>query len=162
MRALDLRDAAGPYLEPDKTTLAAYLDRWLDHMRSLEVSPRTHERYCQIARKNVVPAMGGVILSKLRPAQISLAYANALTSGRRDGKGGLAPTTVIYMHRLIKHALAQAVRWEVIGKNPADAVDPPKAERGRMSTYDMEQTADLLEKSSRGSRLFIPVMLAVL
>src|ERR1700688_3592025 len=88
-------------------------------------SPRTHERYVEIVRKNIVPALGAVFLSKLRPAQISAAYSKALASGRRDGKGGLAPTTVVYMHRLIKQALGQAVRWELLARNAADAVDPP-------------------------------------
>jgi hypothetical protein len=99
----------GTYLEPSKTTFAEFLERWLDHAKA-QVSPRTHERYCQIIRKNIVPLLGAILLSRLRPAQISAAYSNALESGRRDGKGGLAPTTVVYMHRLIKQALGQAVR----------------------------------------------------
>ena len=49
------------------------------------------------------------------------------------------------MHRLIKHALAQAVRWELIGRNPADAVEPPKIERTALTTFDMAQTAELIE-----------------
>ena len=106
----------GTYLEPSKTTVAQFLERWLDHVKS-QVSPRTHERYCEIVRKNIVPALGAVFLNKLRPAQISAAYSKALASGRRDGKGGLAPTTVVYMHRLIKQALGQAVRWELLARN---------------------------------------------
>ena len=85
----------GTYLEPSKTTFAQFLERWLDHVKS-QISPRSHERYCEIVRKNIIPALGGVFLNKLRPAQISGAYSKALASGRRDGKGGLAPTTVVY------------------------------------------------------------------
>src|SRR5215207_4891147 len=58
----------GAYVEPGKTTLASFLDRWLEHMRS-QVSPRTHERYSEIARKNIVPLLGQVILTKPRPEQ---------------------------------------------------------------------------------------------
>jgi integrase len=105
--------------------------------------------------------LGAVLLTKLRPAQISQMYAKALASGRRNGNGGLAPTTVVYMHRLLKHALAQAVRWELLPRNPADAVDPPKVEREPMSTFDIAQTAELLE-ALRGARARIPVMLAAL
>lgn len=65
------------------------------------------------------------------------------------------------MHRLIKQALAHAVRWEIISRSPADAVDPPKIERATMSTYDMAQTAELLEVA-RGTRLLVPVILGVL
>jgi integrase len=125
------------------------------------VSPRTHERYGEIVRKNIVPLLGGVSLRTLRPTQISEAYTKALGEGRRDGTGGLAPSTVVYMHRLIKQALAHAVRWEMIARNPADAVDAPKVERGLMTTYDMEQTVELLE-AVRGTRLLVPVLLGVM
>jgi integrase len=150
----------GTYLEPNKTTVAQFLERWLDHAKS-QVSPRTYERYCEIVRKNIAPALGGIFLNKLRPAQISAAYSEALTSGRRDGKGGLAPTTVVYMHRLVKQALGQAVRWELLARNVADAVDPPKVERGSLTTYDMTQTVNLLEEL-HGSRLRLPVLLGVM
>lgn len=100
-------------------------------------------------------------LSKLKPTQIFGAYAKALISGRRDGKGGLAPTTVVYMHRLIKKALGQAVRWELLSRNVAEAVDPPKTERNALTTYDMNQTAELLE-ALRGTRLRLPVLLGVM
>jgi integrase len=152
--------SGGSYLEPNKITMVLFFERWLAHVHS-QISPKSHERYSEIIRKNIIPDLGAVPLTKLRPAQISQAYAKALAGGRRDGKGGLAPTTVVYMHRLIKQALAQAVRWELLSRNPADAVDPPKVERGAMITFDMTQTADLLE-SLRGTRVLIPVMLGAL
>jgi integrase len=65
------------------------------------------------------------------------------------------------MHRLLKQALGQAVRWQTLARNPADAVDPPKVERPTMNTYDMAQTAELLD-AVRGTRMLIPVVLGVL
>jgi hypothetical protein len=127
---------AGTYLEPDKTTLAQFMERWLENTRA-NVAPRTHERYAEIARKNIAPLIGAVMLSKLKPAQIAEAYGKALSQGRRDGKGGLSPQSVMHMHRVLKHALRQAVRWEMLHRNPADAVRPPKIEKHRMTTYDM-------------------------
>lgn len=150
----------GLYLEPAKMTVAEFLNRWLADVKA-NVSPRTHERYAEIARKNLVPLLGAVALPKLQPMQISSAYGKALTSGRRNGKGGLSPRTVLHMHRVLKQALRQAVRWQLLVRNPADAVDPPKVERHRMNTYDMGQTASLLE-AVRGTRIFIPALIAVL
>jgi hypothetical protein len=123
---------SGNYLEPAKTTLAQFLDRWLVHMQR-QISPKSHERYSEIVRKNIIPALGRVVLMKLRPAQISEAYDKALANGRADGQGGLAPASVVYMHRLLKKALAQAVRWGVLQRNPVDAVDPPQ---GRAQPHD--------------------------
>ena len=111
--------------------------------------------------RNINPFLGAVILTKLRPMQISDSYAKALSTGRRDGRGGLAPSTVRYMHVILKAAVKQAVRWQMLSRNPVDAVDPPQIERGAMTTYDLAQTADLIE-ATRGTRMTITVILAVL
>jgi hypothetical protein len=98
---------SGGYTEPSKVTVAAFLERWLEHIAS-QVAPRSHERYAELARKNLVPILGHALLTKLRPEQISTAYVKALASGRRDGGGGLSPRTVHHMHRILRQALGQA------------------------------------------------------
>jgi integrase len=129
-------------------------------MRS-QVSPRTLERYEDLAHKNIVPFIGATALTKLRPEGIAAAYAKALATGRRDGKGGLSPRTVHHMHRILKQALEHAVRWRILARNPADAVDPPKVERKKMSALDAAQTAALLAHF-RETCMFVPVLLGVL
>jgi integrase len=151
---------AGTYLEPSKTTLAQFLERWLEHIKS-QVSPKSHSRYSELARKNIVPLLGSTILTKLRAEAIDSAYAKALASGRRDGKGGLSPQTVTHMHRVLKKAIGQAVKWELLIRNPVDAASPPKAKRGKMNTYDLDQTAELIE-AMRPTRMLVPTLLAVL
>jgi integrase len=152
--------AGGSYVEPSKTPLAAYLDKWLAHIEP-SVAPRTFERYQEIARKNLVPLLGQTVLTKLRPEAISAAYTKALKTGRRDGAGGLSPRTVHHMHRILKQAIATAVRWRILPFNPLDAVDPPKVERGKMSALDAVETARLLAHF-RGTRMFVPVLLGAL
>jgi integrase len=150
----------GTYLEPAKVTVAAHMERWLEHVRP-QVSPKTFERYCGVVRGNILPALGGILLTKLQPAQISEAYAKALGNGRRDGKGGLSPASVLYMHRLLKEALAVAVsEWRLLPWNPADSIKAPKVKRKNMRALDTAETATLLE-AAREYRLFTPVMLSV-
>jgi integrase len=150
----------GTYLEPSKTTLAEYLEQWLNHVQ-MQISPRTFERYCEIVRKNIVPALGCIVLNKVQPPQISQAYTKALANGRRDGRGGLSPATVVYMHRIIRHALKQAVLWNLLHRNPADAVKPPKVERKPPDTYDTDEAVQVLE-TLRPTRMFIPTVLGML
>ena len=150
----------GSYLEPSKTTVAAFLERWLTQIEP-RVSPRTFERYQEIARKNLVPLLGQTILAKLRPDQIAAGYGKALKSGRRDGSGGLSPRTVHHMHRVLKQALATAVRWRMLSHNPVEGVDPPKVERTKMKALDPAETARLLAYF-RNTRVFVPVLLAVM
>ena len=93
----------GTHAEPTRETVAAFLERWIEHMQA-QVSPRSHERYGELCRKNLAPLLGSLALAKLQPAHISAAYAKALTSGRRDGKGGLSARTVTHMHRVLREA----------------------------------------------------------
>jgi Phage integrase, N-terminal SAM-like domain len=53
----------GGYIDPTKETVLAFLDRWLEHMQG-QVSPRSHERYVEIARKNLAPLLGALSLTK--------------------------------------------------------------------------------------------------
>ena len=151
----------GTYLEPSKTTLALFLERWLGHIKT-QVTPKSHKRYAGLVRQNIIPLLGAVHLTKLKPAQISDAYATALVGGRKDGKeGGLSPRSVGHMHRVLKQALGQAVKWQDLSRNPADAVEPPKVEWRPMQTYDLSQTAELIE-AVRDTSLLVPTLLAVL
>jgi hypothetical protein len=47
----------GTYVEPNKITLAAFLARWLDHIKS-QVSPKSYERYAGIVKQNISPRSG--------------------------------------------------------------------------------------------------------
>lgn len=153
---------SGEYVEPSKVTLAQFFERWLKHIKP-NVSPRTHERYGQIATKNICPLLGAKTLSKLQPIDISGAYAQALESGRCDGAGGLSARTVNHMHRVLFSALDQAERWKMIVRNPAALLekrDRPKIERKTVATIDAPTTATILD-AARERRLFIPLVLAV-
>ena len=150
----------GTYMEPSKTTVSEFLERWIEHMKA-QVSPRTFHRYREICTKNLCPLIGTTTLSKLKPAQLSAAYTTALSSGRRNRSGGLSPRTVHHMHTVLKSALAQAVKWELLARNPADAVDPPRVERQRLETYDVPQTATLIELM-RPTRIAMPSILAAM
>ena len=151
---------SGAYVDATRETIAAFLDRWIEHMQG-QVSPRSLERYAELCRNNIAPLLGAIPLTKLQPANISQAYAKALASGRRDGTGGLSPLTVHHMHRVLREALQQAVRWQLLARNPVDAVRPPKVERKQMQTLDAEATVVLME-AARGTNLFMPILLGVL
>jgi integrase len=68
---------------------------------------------------------------------------------------------VHHLHRVLREALHQAVGWQLLARNPADAVKPPKVERKQMQTLDAETTVALIE-AARGTNLFMPILLGVL
>ena len=64
------------------------------------------------------------------------------------------------MHRILSHALKQAVRWQLLANNPCDAVSPPRVERKQMAVMDVDGTIEMIE-AARPTPLFIPIVLGV-
>jgi integrase len=125
-----------------------------------QVSPRSHENYGAVINTNIVPLVGNVVLSKLRPDAIAAMYMTALESGRRKG-GGLSARSVCMMHRVLSQAMKQAVKWQLLAQNPCDAVSPPRVERRQMIVLDADGTAAVIE-AARSKALFMPILLGAL
>lgn len=150
----------GEFVEPSKLTVAQYLEKWLTDYAKHNVTAKTLEGYSDFIRLHLVPAIGLLPLPKLQPLHIQAYYSKALESGRRDGKGGLSGRTVLHHHRVLKEALRQAVKWQLLARNPADAVEPPRAAKREMQVLGEADTGRLIDVA-RGTRLYIPILLAV-
>lgn len=87
-------------------------------------------------------------------------YTQMLAEGRKDGKGGLSAQTALHFHRLLHKALSQAVNWQLLARNLADAVGPPRPERTEMWALDEKLTAQFF-RLSESTPLHVPVVLAV-
>lgn len=150
----------GLVADPGRLTLAEYLeDQWLSHMRT-RLEATTFERYDRAIRQHIVPELGAVKMSKLTPLHIQSFEARKLEDGRLDGKGRLSGRTVLNIHRVLSEALRQAVRWQVIPTNPAEAVQPPRQERTKLVVVDPLLAGSILA-TARGTRVEVPVILAI-
>jgi integrase len=128
LRDLTARADAGEHVRSSGLTLEAWVAEWLHLLSRGEhrgvrrrglVSPRTYERYEELLRSYVLPALGHVAVQKLTPTQIDQLYINL---ERR-----LSVTTVHHTHVALKACLAVAVRKAKLLKNPAASADPPHA-----------------------------------
>ena len=135
----------GSYIKPDKVTLGSFLDRWLQDYAWPNLSAETAQAYDIMARKHLIPALGNIPLQQLTPARVQAYYTQKLTSGRRDGKGGLSPRTVHHHHELLHVALESAVKWQLVQRNVADSVDAPKYRPKEMRTFGQESMLEFLE-----------------
>jgi integrase len=130
---------------PGKLAVGEYLQRWLEDYAKGNTAPRTFQRYDEIVRLHLIPALGAILLAKLRPQHIQAYYSKARQSGRVDGKvGGLSAQTVLHHHRLLREALHHAVRWQLLARNPADAVEAPRPQRHEMRVLTPEGVQRLL------------------
>lgn len=151
----------GAYIDPSKLTVGEYLDKWLADYAKTNVAGKTFERYQGIVRDHLKPALGAILLTKLQPLHIQAHYSDSMNGGRKDGReGGLSAQTVLHHHRVLREALNRAVKWGLLARNVADAAEPPRPEKAEVKAIDEAQAMWLVE-ASEGTRLRIPILLAV-
>ena len=135
----------GTFMKPGKTTLTEYLERWLKDYVWPNLAPRTAEGYESIIRRHLMPKLGNIHLTQLKPEHLQRYYSDRLSHGRWDGKGGLSPRSVRHHHMALHSALQHAVKWGLIQRNSADAVSPPKAQKPEIQTWDEYEIRRFLE-----------------
>jgi integrase len=128
----------GSYIEPNKTTVAQYLQRWLVECCKPSLTPRSYERYKGIIEKNLIPAIGRIRLVDLRPEHVQRHYTTMIDKG-------LAARTIRYDHIVIHGALRMAVKWQLVPRNVADAVEIPKPKHSEMQIWDSDEITKFLE-----------------
>ena len=141
------RLASRQYVSPSKLTLGEFLkDEWLPAVRG-SVRPLTFDSYEGNVRNHIVPRLGSVQLQAVSPARLNGMYA--------DLSSELSPTTIGYIHAILRRAFADAVRWNRLSLSPADGADPPRkseSSRQAMRTWSTTELRRFLE-SIRDDRL---------
>jgi integrase len=145
----------GLIFDADNLKVGEYLDRWLSDSVSDTVKATTFERYEQITRLHLKPALGRVKLKALTPAHVRSLYRDKLEAGS-------SARTVRYVHTTLHKALKQAVMDSLIPRNATEAVKPPQSSREEMHPLTPEQAKHLLQVAHEiGDRLEALYVLAI-
>lgn len=121
---------------PEHETVGAFLRRWLEIVRG-KVRPRTHKSYEQVVRIHLEPGIGRVRLAKLTPLDVSAWFE----SRHAAGVGG---RTIHYARAVLRAALNQALKWELVSRNVASLTDPPRYRAREIAPLTPEQTRKFL------------------
>jgi integrase len=160
MARLLIQIEQGLFVEPTKMSFGAYLNNWLADAKN-KLAPKTYLRYKEIVDNKIIQELGQINIEKLKPLHLQSYYSKMMDSGRMDGAGGLSPTTVLQHHRIIHKALERAVKLQILTRNVADAVEPPKKARQEIRPLTTEQVRVMLEAAERTP--FLPqIAIAVL
>ena len=146
----------GEHVDPSRMTVGDWLELWTQTTKA-EVSPKSHERYAEIVRCYLAPALGTIALQRLTPSDIQKAYNNFARNLDRNP----SPRTRRHIHRILKSALARAVEQQAIPRNPADALKRlPKVEVEPITVLTIEQATRLL-KAIRHTASYWPTLIAL-
>src|SRR5450759_3319230 len=165
--------ATGMHIEASRLLVDDFFrTQWLPAIRPT-IRATTFLSYQGHIDNHLSPELGRIPLQQLSATHINALYSKLLSQGKaskakkKDNeevkKTPLAPATVRRVHATLHRALRDAVRWNLIGRNPADAADPPRAVGCAGAQVNVWSIADLKKflASERENRLY-PLLLLLI
>jgi integrase len=127
------------------------------------VKPSTEASYADMTRRHLVPGLGHLYLAKLSRDDVRrfLRQLGRQKSARRGSDKVLSARTVQYVHAILRRALEDARREDLIGRNIAREVTPPRYEREEVEPLSAPEARKLLA-TAKDDRLYALYVLALL
>jgi integrase len=146
----------GVRIPPGKRLTREYLEQWLRDDVEGRLEPSTRAIYRYDVRHYLIPRIGDVPLTRLS-AQIIQSCLNRMIDE------GLSPATVHQVFRVLRTALATAVRWGLLARNACEFVKRPRiGTRATKPIWDEEEARLFLAEARRSSpnyRLYLTILL---
>ena len=109
-----------------------YINPIIGTMKLSDVTPRVLEKYYM-----------SLLQTKAVIRCTDKQYTKRETPGKRDSF--VTPGTVRRVHKLLNSAFTQAMKWELIEKNPAQLATVPKAEKKTRAIWDADTLFHAIE-----------------
>lgn len=135
--------SVGVVAPPAGLTVADYLRRWLDEFAPLDARASTIVGYRAMMEGRIIPAIGGLPLSRLSTLDIQR-YLNAMRAA------GRSPYTVKHHLSFLRVALGRAVKLHFLRENPATEAKAPRTPRSERPTLDVNGARQFLAHVAGG------------
>lgn len=132
----------GTFIDGAGTTVNEFMDKWLESVSRIRTSERTSYGHESIFNRYFRRTIGLKKLDKLNTYDIQKVYGELLARG-------LSPQTVRHAHIVLNCALKQAVRWNLISRNPAEFVELPKVPRIERRVLTAEESRKFIAASEK-------------
>ena len=120
----------GVFIPPSGDTLAGFLDEYVSMYGVSTWAPSTFDGHKGLIDNYIKPILGDTKLEDITPRMMTKFYKDLLTIkavprfGHKDAL--ISPRTVRDIHKLLRNAFNQAVKWEMLSRNPVQNATVPK------------------------------------
>lgn len=152
------------YESPSTMTLKEFTVIWLRDHAERNLEPKTIVGYRSILERRILPALGGLLLARIKPLDINHFYHQISSlkkvAGSRSG-GGLSAQTIQHYHRLLNKIFNDATRLGIIEHNPIARALTPKVKPKRLKIEESQVESLLPALESEALRFRVLICLTI-
>ena len=146
----------GSFIVPKCTTLEELAKEYIDLYGKSKWSMSTYGRNVALFENYILPVLGKMDLADITPRVIEKYYKSLLemdavppkVNGRvikvKEPKK-VSPSVIRDAHKLLSSCFRQAVKWELMAKNPCENATRPKVEKTERNIWTMEDLQHALD-----------------
>ena len=139
----------GYSLEGEKITFETFSERWLDNVVRPTLEIPTVSNYEMILNTKILPNIGHIKLSQIRPHTIEGLYQTIQKKGyvRNGERRQYSYVTLKRIQDILNGIFKYAQRLELIEKNPCDVIKPPRtgATERKIKCFSAEDISHFLQ-----------------
>jgi integrase len=139
LRKIQESASLGDLGNADRLTLSAFLDSWLEQVKS-QVCPTTYRRYEQHVNRHLKPILGPAKMSQLSPLHVSKLYKEMEKKGDSASERHKVGTA-------LRMALKHACRIRLLRHNVADDIPKPRVSKEEIRPLAREQVGVFLNSA---------------
>ncbi len=131
---IEYEQEAGTFIVPTAKTLADLLSEYMNIYGINTWAMSTYEGKRGLINNYILPLLGDTRLDDITPRVMDQFYRSLLSvktvssNNRKPATEYLTPQTVRSIHKLLSNAFNQAVKWELMSRNPVSHATLPKVD----------------------------------
>ena len=143
-KAVEYEQDRGTFIVPQAKTVDDLLREYMQVYGVNTWALSTYEARQALITHYISPVIGDMELSKITPRMMDRYYQSLLkmkpvqTKYNKRRTEFLTAHTVREIHKLLRNAFNQAVRWELMARNPAQNATLPKEEHATRAIWDAD------------------------
>jgi integrase len=167
------RQQRGRKVSTELHPLGKFLESWLGEVAKNSVRPKTFRTYSDIVKLHIAPALGSIKVEKLTPEIVQRFLNDKMGSAicphckvsvrgnwtehiaelhsneKAIGFRPISAKTVGHIRATLRCALAVAMQWYDLDRNPAATAKPPRAPKKEMRSLSPDEARCYLKAAAR-------------
>ena len=162
---VEYKQQVNRFIAPSKLTISAFLEDFVSLYGEKRWGPSSYECNTGLIRNYINPLIGDMPIQEMNAIAADkfitrLQKTRCVVWKNRYSKTEyMTPANIERVNRLLKCAFKQAIRWEIVERNPFESTTLPKIKREPRAIWDAETIRKALDEC-KDARLYVAMNLS--